>query len=158
MTILSVSKTQSGSSLLAPLLTTLCFQCMGLKYFNSPLQWRVDMCRCTFLRALQWPRRDYRWLSRNIRSKRKDNIQHTCEIKQWIHTIWPTVLVYFPSDLFGTRTRQINFFFFLIVYSLLNIHWDLPVLFCIFFGLLGHILCRGLPNALFSFAAPWTRT
>ena len=28
MTILSVSKTQSGSSLLAPLLTTLCFQCM----------------------------------------------------------------------------------------------------------------------------------
>ena len=27
MTILSVSKTQSGSSLLAPLLTTLCFQC-----------------------------------------------------------------------------------------------------------------------------------
>ena len=28
MTILSVSKTQSGSSPLAPLLTTLCFQCM----------------------------------------------------------------------------------------------------------------------------------
>ena len=27
MTILSVSKIQSGSSLLAPLLTTLCFQC-----------------------------------------------------------------------------------------------------------------------------------
>ena len=50
------------------------------------------------------------------------------------------------------------FFFFLIVYSLLNIHRDLPVLFCIFFGLLRHILCRGLPNALFSFAAPWTRT
>ena len=54
------------------------------------------------------------------------------------------------------------YIFFLIVYSLLNIHRDLPVLFCIFFGLLGHILCRGLPSALFSFlfffAAPWTRT
>ena len=43
------------------------------------------------------------------------------------------------------------FIFFFIVYSLLNIHRDLPVLFCIFFGLLGHILCRGLPNALFFF-------
>ena len=26
--------------------------------------------------------------------------------------------------------------------------------FCIFFGLLGHILCRGLPNALFSLMLP----
>ena len=63
-----------------------------------------------------------------------------------------------PEVLEIDEVHNIFLFFLLIVYSLLNIHQDLPVLFCIFFRLLGHILCRGLPNALFSFAAPWTRT
>ena len=37
MTILSVSKTLSGSSLLTPLLTTLCFQCGNLGLLVWPM-------------------------------------------------------------------------------------------------------------------------